>query len=106
MDANQSKFLAMLNGKSYHPPDTRILLNGEDLKTGISKNNPFAPDPKFLKFGSVKNRTEVLLSDKKTKIFVAPGHDIEKAIARYGKSLLFKKFADSRHDGVKLMENL
>ena len=80
----------------YNPPTTRITVNGENLKSNI-----YAPKPESLKFGSVRGKTEVLLSDGETRIFVTPGHNIEKAVARYENALKFKLITESRHDGNK-----
>jgi hypothetical protein len=85
-----------MHDQKYHPPQHRSLGNGENPKSNI-----YAPEPESLKFGSVRGKTEVLLSDGKSRIFVTPGHDIKKAVSRYEKHLKFKPVAESKHDGNK-----
>lgn len=86
----------MLNNKNYHSPQTRAATNGGNLK-----QNLYSPKPESLKHGYINGKTEILLSDGKSRIFVTPGHNIEKAVARYENALKFRLVTESRHDGNK-----
>jgi hypothetical protein len=66
--------------KNYHASNIRD--NESYLHTSISKGNPYQPKPESLKHGSLKGKTEILLSDGKSRIFVTPGHNIERAVDR------------------------
>lgn len=57
--------------QNYHSPQTRAATNGGNLKQNI-----YSPKPESLRHGSLKGKTEILLSDGKTRIFVTPSHDI------------------------------
>jgi len=79
----------------YKNPAHRATTNGGNLKQNI-----FSPKPESLKHGSLKGKTEIRINEK-TIIFVTPGHNIEKAVARYENALRFRLVTESRHDGNK-----
>ena len=66
-----------INKPNYTPPSARLTFGMDSLK------NPYFKNPELLKHGKLKGKTEVKLPGKLGTMYVAPGHNIEKAIERY-----------------------
>jgi hypothetical protein len=88
--------MKVANSKPDYKPSHEKDISGADHLR--SSKNQYAPPDRYLKFGNIKDKIKTPI-DRRTTIFVRPGHDVEKAKAFYTE--LGLKYRQPEHRGGK-----
>ena len=90
----------MSNHKKQGPDSNDTL----DLRNSVkSRTGTFSVPKELLKFGSLKDTTECILSDHRTRVFVKAGHNVNKVVNNYEKHMeRYRNNGQSIHADVNI----